>query len=269
MDNPDPLDGARALWTSGDYATVGDIFAPAGEALVADLDVAGRDVLDVACGTGNTTLAAVRAGAARAVGVDLTPALLAEAAARAEAAGVADRVEWHEGDMAHLPVPDATFDRVVSTFGAMFATDQRQVASELLRACRPGGTIGVTAWALDSLFDQFTATLLAVFLEPPAPAPGPRDWADPLYLPEIFGVPESSLRSVERAVEWVVPSAEAAVDFLAREAGPIISARLALGERWPEARGMAVYVVQQFGAPTDDGGLRLELAYLATTLVKE
>lgn len=268
MDKPDPLDGARELWTSGSYATVGDIFAPAGEALIADLDVAGREVLDVACGTGNTALAAVRGGATRVVGVDLTPALLAEATSRAEAAGVADRVEWREADMAALPVPDGSFDRVVSTFGAMFATDQQQVAAELLRACRPGGLVGITAWALDSLFDQFTDTLLAALLEPPSPAPGPRDWADSFYLPEIFGVDAEDLHSEDRAVEWTVPSAEAAVDFLAREAGPVISARLALGERWPDARAMAVYVVQQFGAATEDGGLRLELGYVATTLVK-
>ncbi|HYI61050.1 MAG TPA: class I SAM-dependent methyltransferase [Acidimicrobiales bacterium] len=268
MDTPDPLESTRALWTSGDYATVGDLFAAAGEGLIAHLDVAGCDVLDVACGTGNTTLAAARAGATRVVGVDLTPALLAEAAARATAAGLADRVEWREADMAHLPVPDASFDRVVSTFGAMFANDQQQVAGELLRACRPGGVVGVTAWAIDSLFGQITDVLLAVFLEPPEPAPGPRDWADPIYLPEIFGVPEDALRGEERAVEWIVPSAEAAVDLLARAAGPIIAARVALGERWPDARAMVVHVVEQSGTPTDDGRLRLELGYRMTTLVK-
>lgn len=268
MDTPDPLDHVREIWTSGDYATVGDLFAAAGQDLVADLDVAGRDVLDVACGTGNTTLAAVRAGAARVVGVDLTPALLDEARARAEAAGLADRVEWHEGDMAALPVPDASFDRVVSTFGAMFATDQRQVAGELLRACRPGGTVAVTAWSPGSLFDQITEVLLAVLLEPPEPAPGPRDWADPLYLPEIFGVAADALGGEERAVPWTVPSAEDAIDLLARDAGPIISARVALGERWPDARAMAVHVVQHLGTPGPGGDLQLELGYRVTTLVK-
>lgn len=268
MDTPDPLDGARALWTAGSYATVGDIFAGVGESLVDSVGVSGAEVLDVACGTGNTALAAVRAGASRVVGVDLTPALLEEAAARAASAGLADRVEWHEADMASLPVPDASFDRVLSTFGAMFADDQEQVASELLRACRPGGVVAVTAWALDGLFDQLTSVLLAALLEPGFPVPGPRDWADPTYLPEIFDVEPDALRHQDLAVTWEVASVEEAIDLLARDSGPILAARQALGDRWPDARAMAVHVVQQFGTPTEEGGTRLELAYVATSLTK-
>ena len=128
----------------------------------------------------------MRAGAAHVTGVDLTPTLLEEAARRAEAEGLADRVTWHEADMATLPVADDGYDRVLSTFGAMFATDQPRVGAELRRACRPGGTVAVTAWAIDGLFDRMTETLFAHVPEPPGP--GPRDWARAEDLARIFGV---------------------------------------------------------------------------------
>jgi SAM-dependent methyltransferase len=261
---PDP----RHVWRAGSYAVVGDLFAAAGADLVGLVDVEGHDVLDVACGTGNTALAAARAGATHVTGVDLTPELLAEAARRAEAAGLADRVTWRESDMATLPVPDAAFDRVTSTFGAMFATDQRRVAGELLRACRPGGTVGVTAWTHDGLFDAMS-TLFAGFLpEPPPPGPGPRDWADPDLLAAVFGVAPADLVVRERAVEWVAPSAEAAVDLLAEASGPVVMLRTALGDRWPAARDACVELFAARGRPGDGGTLLLDLAYTATTLVR-
>ena len=81
--------------------------------------------------------------------------------------------------MAVLPVADAVHDRILSTFGAMFATDQERKASEPRRAGRPGGTIAVTAWAIDGLFDRMTETLRSHMLETPPPGPGPRDRARP------------------------------------------------------------------------------------------
>ncbi|MBW3610907.1 MAG: class I SAM-dependent methyltransferase [Actinobacteria bacterium] len=127
---------------------MGALFAAAGATLVEHIGVAGLDVLDVATGTGNTARAAARAGARRVVGVDATPALLAEATRRSVADGT--EIEWQEGDMEDLALADASFDRVLSSFGAMFATDQHHMAAELERVCRPGGRVGLTAWAVVS-----------------------------------------------------------------------------------------------------------------------
>ncbi len=265
MSDLDPLAAARQMWSIGSYATIGDVFAAAGRDLVATVGVEGLQVLDVACGTGNTALAAVRAGAAHVTGVDLTPALLEEAARRAEAEGLADRVTWHEADMADLPVADGSHDRVLSTFGAMFATDQQRVAAELRRACRPGGTVAVTAWAIGGLFDRMTETLLGHVPDPPLPGPGPRDWARPEELARIFGVAEGELDVVERTIEWQVPSADAAVTVVEENAAPVIVLRRALGDGWPAARADLVALYGSLGVEAA-GGIALPLAYTVATL---
>ncbi len=263
----DPLAAARHMWGAiGSYATMGDVFAAAGRDLVTTVGVDGLDVLDVACGTGNTALAAVRAGAAHVTGVDLTPALLEEAARRAATAGLADRVTWHESDMASLPVADHAADRVLSTFGAMFATDQERVASELRRACRPGGTVAVTAWAIDGLFDRMTETLRSHMLEAPPAGPGPRDWARPTELARIFGVTPDDLDVVERTIEWRAPSADAAVALLEETSGPVIMLRQALHDGWPSARADLVSLYRAMGTEVDDG-IALPLTYTVATLV--
>ena len=78
----------------------------------------GMDVLDVACGTGNATIPAAQAGA-RVTGLDFSPDLLEIARERSADAMV--EIEWVEGDAQELPFEDASFDRVVSVFGHMFA----------------------------------------------------------------------------------------------------------------------------------------------------
>lgn len=266
MADTDPLAMARHMWGSvGSYATMGDLFAAAGRDAVELVGVEGLDVLDVACGTGNTALAAARAGATHVTGVDLTPSLLAEAARRADAEGLTDRVTWIESDMAVLPVPDHDHDRVLSTFGAMFATDQEGVAAELRRACRPGGTIAVTAWAIDSLFDRMSATLLAHLPEPPPTGPGPRDWARPEELRRIFGVAAGGIDVVERTIGWRVASVDAAVEIVETHSGPVVLRRQAMGDGWPAARADLVAL---FGAAAldADGGVELPLAYTVATL---
>ena len=50
------------------------------------------------------------------------------------------------GDDEALPFADASFDRVISTFGVMFAPDHEKAAAEMIRVCRPGGRIGLASW---------------------------------------------------------------------------------------------------------------------------
>ena len=131
----------QATWASGDYHMIGTQILLSSELLIEALDVhAGERVLDVATGSGNAALAAARRGCS-VVGLDYVPALLERARLRAEAEGVT--ADFIEGDAEALPFDDGSFDVVTSVFGAMFAPDQEQTASELARVCRPGGRIGL------------------------------------------------------------------------------------------------------------------------------
>jgi ubiquinone/menaquinone biosynthesis C-methylase UbiE len=119
--------GARRIWAAGDYAKIAEQLEPAAAAVVARAAIEpGMSVLDVATGTGNAALLAADRGA-HVTGVDLTPELLAQAEARAAAAGCA--IDFREGNAQDLPVADESFDRVLSVFGVMFALDQQRAAA--------------------------------------------------------------------------------------------------------------------------------------------
>ena len=115
----------------------------------------------MACGNGNATLAAARSGT-HATGIDYVPELLEGGRARAVAEGL--DVEFRLGDAEDLPVEDASFDAVLSVFGAMFAPDHRRAADEIIRAIRPGGTIGLASWTSDG-FHGGSVAIPATYLE--------------------------------------------------------------------------------------------------------
>jgi SAM-dependent methyltransferase len=229
-----------SVWAVGDYASWGDRFAAVGASLVAEVGVEGLDVLDVATGHGATAIAATRAGG-RVTGLDLTPELLAIARHRADAAGV--RVDWVEADMTAMPFPDRSFDRVLSTFGAMVAPDPRAMAAELVRVCRPGGVIASTAWKPDAVYSKIGGIVVGFLPDEEAeeadvaPGPVPTDWADPDAVRSIFaGLPvtvETAARTV--TVRW--PSSDALVDALP-EFGPLAWAveQLRADGSWDAAR---------------------------------
>src|SRR5437660_1654140 len=123
----------REVWSAGDYAAVGVRMVILSEALCETVDLrSGERVLDVACGIGNAALAAARRFA-DAIGVDYVPELLARARLRAAAEGLA--AQFVGADAECLPFEDASFDAVLSVAGVIFAADQEQTASELMRVC--------------------------------------------------------------------------------------------------------------------------------------
>jgi 2-polyprenyl-3-methyl-5-hydroxy-6-metoxy-1,4-benzoquinol methylase len=132
----------RAMWASGDYPSMVETWLlPLGPRLVEASGIGpGMRVLDVAAGTGNASIPAAQAGA-DVTASDLTPELLEAGRRRAEAADV--DIAWVEADAEHLPFEDGSFDVVISAIGAMFAPHHQQTADELVRVCRPGGTIGL------------------------------------------------------------------------------------------------------------------------------
>jgi SAM-dependent methyltransferase len=123
--------------------------------LVRSINVqSGEDVLDIACGNGNTAITAGRIGA-NVTGIDITTELLDLAAEEAKIAQV-DGITWRAGDAQNLPFEDESFDVVLSTFGHMFAPQSDLVAKEMIRVTKKGGRIGFATWppelAIGSIF---------------------------------------------------------------------------------------------------------------------
>ena len=134
----------REAWMAGDFSKIAQTVAREAEEFANRLDLpAGAQVLDVACGTGNASLPLARRGA-HVTGVDIVPALLEQARARAEAEGFSIRFE--EGDAEQLPYPNGTFDAVVTMFGAMFAPQPELVVAECARVLKPGGLLAMANW---------------------------------------------------------------------------------------------------------------------------
>ncbi len=165
----------RAMWASGDYGAVAaELIPDLGPTLVTAAGItAGQRVLDVAAGTGNATVPAAATGA-EVVASDLTPELFAAGQRIAAARGV--DVTWVEADVEALPFETGEFDVVLSCVGAMFAPHHQAAADEMLRVCRPGGTLGMINWTPEGFIGNLFATM-----KPFAPAPPPGAQPAPLW----------------------------------------------------------------------------------------
>ena len=134
----------RRTWALGDYSQIDELVSEIGKTIVERAGVsAGSDVLDVAAGSGNAAIPAARRGA-RVIATDLTPELFTTGRKRARAAGV--EIDWIAADAEELPFEDERFDYVLSSIGVDFAPRHEVVAAELIRVCRPGGTIALGNW---------------------------------------------------------------------------------------------------------------------------
>jgi ubiquinone/menaquinone biosynthesis C-methylase UbiE len=176
----------RAMWASGDYPSMVETFLlPLGPRLVEACAIGpGMSVLDVAAGTGNAAIPAARTGA-EVTASDLTPEIMEAGRRHAEAESL--ELEWVEADAEHLPFGDASFDVVMSSIGAMFAPHHQEVADELVRVCRPGGTIGLLSWTPEGMIGALFRTM-GPFAPPPAPgAQSPPLWGSEEHVAELFG----------------------------------------------------------------------------------
>ena len=176
----------RAMWSSGDYPLMVETFLlPVGSRLAAACDLGrGVQVLDVAAGTGNASIPAARSGAL-VTASDLTPELLAVGRRTAEAEGL--DLDWVQADAERLPFEDESFDVVMSAIGVMFAPHHQAAADELVRVCRPGGTIGLLSWTPDGMLGGLFATMKPFAPPPPTGAQPPPLWGSEQHVHELFG----------------------------------------------------------------------------------
>jgi SAM-dependent methyltransferase len=179
-------DKHRAMWALGDYpALAADIIPGLGQILADASEVRAADrVLDVAAGSGNAAIAAARTGA-RVVASDLTPELLAAGQRQAEQQDL--QLEWRQADAEALPFGDGEFDVVMSCLGVMFAPHHQTAADELVRVCRPGGTIGLLSWTPEGFIGQMFAAMKPYASPPPPGAQPPPLWGSERHVRALLG----------------------------------------------------------------------------------
>jgi SAM-dependent methyltransferase len=256
----------QRMWASGDYAAIAAQIVPVSERVVEAADLqAGWRVLDVATGTGNAALAAARCGCS-VVGVDYVPGLLERGRRRADAEGVA--VELVEGDAERLPVEDASFDAVLSVFGVMFAPDQEAAANELVRACRPGGTIALASWTPSGFIGQMFQ-VVGRHVAPPAGLRSPLAWGTPERLRELLGGVVRSISATHRHFTFRSLSPRHFVEFFRLHYGPTLKAFEALEPERREALAADLEDLAGRSNRNRRGALAIPAEYLEVLAVRD
>jgi ubiquinone/menaquinone biosynthesis C-methylase UbiE len=207
-----------ATWSSGDFAIIGTTLQIVGESLCEAVDLrAGSQVLDVAAGNGNCSLAAARRWC-DVTSTDYVPALLEDG--RRRAAGDRLPMRFQEADAEALPFPDASFDVVLCSFGVMFAPNHARAAAELVRVCRPCGTIGLANWTPSGFIGKLFGVVGRHVPPPPALTP-PSRWGVEDYLTQLFGASASDIHATRRDFVFRYKSPEHWIDVFRTWYGPV------------------------------------------------
>jgi ubiquinone/menaquinone biosynthesis C-methylase UbiE len=220
---------ARAMWALGDYHRFAtELVWEVGPVLVDACGISpGQRVLDVAAGTGNVAIRAAEAGAEVVVS-DLTPEHFK--AGRHEARARKVELEWVTADAEALPFTDGEFDVVTSALGAMFAPDHQAVADELVRVCRPGGTIGMANFTPEGLAADFFG-VFAPYAPPPPPGTlPPVMWGSEEHVRELFGDRLASLELTRREYVEGAATPRDYCEFFKATFGPVIAVYASLAD---------------------------------------
>ena len=222
----------QSTWASGDFAVIGITLQLVGELLAEAADVrAGEQVLDVAAGNGNATLAAARRFA-QVTSTDYVPALLDKGAARAAAEGL--QVTFQVADAEALPFADGSFDVVLSTFGAMFTPEHMRPAREMLRVLRSGGRVGLANWTPEGFIGQLFK-VIGAYVPPPPGLKSPALWGTEPHIVELFGPFAQDIRCSRRNFNFRYASAAHWIQMFRDYYGPTHKAFAAL-----DAEGQAM-----------------------------
>ena len=215
----------QATWASGDFAVIGTTLQIVGESLAEAVDIrAGERVLDVAAGNGNATLAAARRFA-RVTSTDYVPSLLDKGKARARAEGL--DIAFQVADAEELPFPDASFDVVLSTYGAMFTPEHARPAHEMLRVTRGGGRIGLANWTPEGFIGQLFK-VIGAYLPPPAGLKSPALWGTEPHIVSLFGAQAAGITCARKHFNFRYRSAAHWVQVFRDYYGPTHKAFAAL-----------------------------------------
>ncbi|MBB4714372.1 class I SAM-dependent methyltransferase [Streptomyces luteogriseus] len=258
----------RAMWAQGDYPSLAAEVIPELGAILAEACGvrSGLRVLDVGAGSGNAAIPAALTGA-DVVASDLTPELFEAGRRVAEKQGA--RLTWQEADAEALPYGDAEFDTVLSCVGVMFAPHHQQAADELVRVCRPGGTIGLLSWTPQGFIGRMFAAMKPYAPPPPPGAQPPPLWGDEDHVRALLGdrvTDVSAERRTVRVDRFETP--EMFRDYFKERYGPTISVYKNIAgepERTAALDGALVDLVRDGDQGTGSGRTVLEWEYLLFT----
>ena len=255
----------NAAWASGDYTKIGVTLQIVGEQLAEAMNLTpGSRILDVAAGNGNATLAFARRWC-DVTSTDYVDALLASGRRRAEAESL--DVKFEVADVEDLPYENNSFDSVVSTFGAMFAPNQDQTATEIIRVCRAGGKIGFANWTPNGFIGQVFKTL-GGHVAPPAGVSSPARWGDESWVRTTFAGTCSQQQFNMVDFTFRYPSPASFIEFFRTYYGPVHKAFLSLDTAGQTAlEHDLLNTVERFNTASD-GSMRVPSQYAEIVLKK-
>lgn len=255
----------NAAWSSGDYGKIGVTLQVVGEELAENMDLSpDTRVLDVAAGNGNATLAFARRWC-EVTSSDYVDALLKHGRVRAEAEGL--DVSYKIADAENLPFTDGAFDAVVSTFGVMFAPNQRQAAAEMARVCRPGGKIGMANWTADGFIGHLFKAL-GKHVAPPAGVQSPAQWGSQEWLGDAFSGAIQSMSYTPCRFVFRYRSPAHFVDYFRTFYGPVHKAFRALEPAGRDALEADLYATVETFNTAQDGSMRVPSEYAEVVITR-
>lgn len=203
------------IWSAGRYDAVGERIAPIAADVVAAAKRRGpfRNVVDLACGTGNATLVAAQAGAT-VTAVDVAPELVAIGRQKADSLGL-DTVAWVTADAADTGLPAGSFDAVVSNMGVIFVEPAAQVA-EIARLLKPGGVLGFSSWVRDPE-NPFFSPIIEVLGPPPASGYSPDQWGEAGTVTDRLAADFDEVEIELGSHTWQLGTVEDGVRFVTEE----------------------------------------------------
>jgi SAM-dependent methyltransferase len=214
-----------AMWGNGPYQRITETLEDIHDLVIERLDPSPGDRwLDLACGTGAIAERAASAGAS-VTGIDLAPVLIETAKERAREQGL--DIDYAVGDAEALDLPDASFDKVSSTLGIMFAPDHEAVARELARVTGPGGRIALANWTLTGGLGRMFKVMASY--QPAPPPSSPFDWGDESRVRKLLG-DDFELEIEEHVSTMRIGSGEEYWELFSTSYGPTKTLAESIGE---------------------------------------
>ena len=156
---------------------------------------------------------------------------------------------------------------MLSTLGVMFAPNQDKAAQELLRVCKPGGTIALVNWGPDGyVADLFR--MIGKHVPPPAGLKPPFRWGTEEGLDELLDGGIGSLQTRRRTHVWRFPSARHHVEFMRGYYGPLNKAFGALDEEGQSALERDLISLADRYDRSDEGTTVLHADYLEIVAIR-